>query len=141
MILQGGARYTRWELTDMATENLTDNAPYSGARPLGASSLQTPLPQDAQRALTFGLLLSAARCTLQYILLPFVLPLIGFTGKLPPWLTLVLGLVALVFLARNVRRLWRMRHARRWSYLFLALVVGGTLILFAALDLHALVRI
>lgn len=81
-------------------------------------------------------LLSAVRCTVQYVVLPFVLPWIGVAGTIPPWLTLALGVLALGALARNVRYLWRQRHARRWSYLLLALTVGASLLLFTVVDLH-----
>lgn len=99
-----------------------------------------PLPPRAQRALRFGLMLSALRCTAQYLVLPFILPWIGVTGRIPPWLTLALGVLALLALARNVRNLWRLRHARRWSYLLLALIVGASLLVFAVVDLHSLFR-
>lgn len=103
--------------------------------PLTPSS---PLPVRAQRALTFGLLLSAVRCTTQYVLLPFVLPWIGVTAAIPPWVTLALGALALAALARNVRALWRLHHPRRWSYLLLALVVIASLLIFTLVDLRTL---
>ena len=99
-----------------------------------------PLPPRAQRALTYALLLSAIRCTIQYVLIPFVLPWIGLAAAVPPWITLVLGGVAIASLVRNVRYLWRLHHARRWSYLFLAVVIVGALLIFMAVDLHALVH-
>jgi hypothetical protein len=119
----------------MATDEIGELQPLTGTR-----TAPPPLPQPAQRALTFGILLSAVRCTVQYILLPFVLPWIGIATTIPPWLTFVLGALALGALARNVRYLWRLGHARKWSYLFLALVVGGALLVFAAVDLHTLLR-
>lgn len=99
---------------------------------------EAPLPAPAQRALTFGLLISALRCTIQYVLLPFVLPWIGFAAAIPPWVTLVLGGVALASLTRNVRSLWRLRHARRWSYLAVASIVATALVLFMAMDVRNL---
>ncbi len=88
--------------------------------------------------MNFAVLLAALRCTVQYVLLPFVLPWIGVAATVPPWVTLGLGLLALVSLARAVRTLWRMRHARRWSYLLLGSVVIAALLLFIGLDLRAL---
>ncbi|MGH2449605.1 MAG: hypothetical protein ACRDFS_13515 [Chloroflexota bacterium] len=98
-----------------------------------------PFPGGAQRALTFALLVSATRCTIQYVLLPFVLPWIGVAAAIPRWITFVLGAIALASLTRNVRKLWRTRHARRWSYLFIAGVVAASLVLFAVMDLRILV--
>ena len=99
---------------------------------------ENPLPAGARRALSFGLLLSAFRCTIQYVLLPFVLPWIGLAASIPPWVTLVLSGVAVVSLARNVRYLWRLKHARRWNYLGIACIVGLALVLFMAMDLYHL---
>ena len=122
----------------MTTDEIRDPRFPVGMRVAPAPSPDAPLPAPAQRALTFGILLSALRCTVQYVVLPFVLPWIGVTTTIPSWLTLSLGMLALAALARNVRYLWRMRHARRWSYLFLAVVVAGALLLFTAVDLRAL---
>lgn len=96
-----------------------------------------PIPAPIERAFTFAILLSALRCTLQYVILPFVLPWIGFVAEIPPWVTLGFSLVALVSLVRSVRTLWRLRHAQRWSYLALAFVVLAALALFVFVDLRA----
>src|SRR5581483_769328 len=88
------------------------------------------LPAPAQRALTFGLLLSALRCTVQYILLPVVLPWAGFAAAIPTWILLLLGIVAIGFLARNVRNLWMLHHARRWRYFALASIATAALLVF-----------
>jgi|SRR5579859_68938 len=101
----------------------------------------TPLPASAQRALNFALLVSALRCTVQYVLLPFVLPWIGVATSIPPWVTLALGALALGSLARNVRVLWRTRHARRWNYLFVALAVAAALLIFTVVDVRALLHV
>lgn len=101
---------------------------------------RAPLPDGAQRALGFGIVISAVRCTLQYVVLPFVLPWIGVAASIPPWLTLGLSAVALASLARNVRILWRTRHARRWSYLFTAGVIALALLVFTVVDVRALVH-
>jgi ABC-type iron transport system FetAB permease component len=99
---------------------------------------RSPLPAPAQRALSFGLLVSALRCTVQYVVLPFVLPWIGIAASIPSWVMLVLGGLAIFSLTRNVRYLWRLRHARRWSYLALALAVTAALLLFMLVDVRAL---
>lgn len=96
------------------------------------------LPAPVERAFGFAILLAALRCTLQYVLLPFVLPWLGLVDGVPPWLTLALGALALLSLAFSVRRLWQLRHPRRWSYLALAGVVIAALLLFGALDLRTL---
>jgi hypothetical protein len=91
--------------------------------------------------MTFALLFSALRCTLQYVLLPFVLPWIGIAASVPPWLTLVLAGVALASLTRNGLILWRRRHARLRSYLAVASVVGTALVIFMVMDVRALLGV
>ncbi len=113
-----------------------------------AQSLPAPVPADpahgaalpvpVERAVTFAVLLAALRCTAQYVLLPLVLPWAGLAAAVPAWVTLALGALALVSLARAVRQLWRLGHAHRWSYLLLGLVVMAALLLFIAVDLRAL---
>ncbi len=100
-----------------------------------------PLPAPAQRALSFALLFSALRCTVQYVVLPFVLPWIGVTAAVPPWVTLALGVIAVAFLTRNMYTLWRMRHARRWNYLVISLTVAAALLLFAVVDARVLFHV
>ena len=106
----------------------------------GAAPAPDALPRPVERAVTFAVLLAALRCTVQYVLLPFVLPWAGLAAAVPPWVTLALGALALVSLARAVRQLWRLGHAHRWSYLLLGLVVMAALLLFIAVDLRALLR-
>jgi hypothetical protein len=79
---------------------------------------------------------SALRCTVQYVVLPFVLPLVGITAPVPRWVTLALSVVALLSLVRAVRQLWRMHYPGFWRYLLLAGVVGGALLVFVATDLQ-----
>lgn len=120
----------------MITEKI-DTVP--SAPDVAAGAHQVPedsLPTPARLALTFGLLLSALRCTVQYVLLPFVLPWIGVAVSIPPWVTLVLGGLALASLTRNVRYLWRLQHPRRWSYFALACIVAAALMLFMVIDVH-----
>ena len=103
-----------------------------GTMPSGA------MPAPVERAFTFAILLSALRCTVQYVILPFVLPWIGVVAEVPAWVTLAFSLLAFLSLARSVRLLWRMRHAQRWNYLILAFVVLAALLLFVFVDARSL---
>jgi uncharacterized membrane protein len=103
-----------------------------------AGTPEEALPASVDRGFTFAILLSALRCTLQYVVLPFVLPWIGVTGAVPPWVTLALSALALFAIVRNVRYLWRSRYSRRWSYLVLSVVIIGALLVFVGVDLRSL---
>ena len=111
-------------------------------RAAGAAEEALPsgaMPAPVERAFTFAILLSALRCTVQYVILPFVLPWIGVVAEVPAWVTLALSLLAFFSLARSVRILWRMRHAQRWNYLILAFVVLAALLLFVFVDARRLI--
>lgn len=94
------------------------------------------MPAPVERAFTYAILLSALRCTMQYVVLPFVLPWIGVVAEVPAWVTLALaGAGALLARAQRAHP-GRMRHAQRWSYLALAFVVFAALVLFVTMDLQ-----
>lgn len=122
----------------MSVETMRDESEVPSGIQHVHRALESPLPTPARRALTFGLIISALRCTVQYVLLPFVVPWIGVAASIPPWVVLGLCGLALVSLARNVRYLWRLHHTRRWSYLAVAGVVATALSIFIVMDLRGL---
>lgn len=104
-----------------------------------ADLTQAGAPEDDDRSggIVGGLMLwVAARCTLQYVVLPFILPLAGVSGSLSVWLSAAISLFALGLIIFNLRRLWRTNW--RWRYLALSLVSGGAIALFLVLDIQAL---
>lgn len=118
----------------MASQPISNagNAPATTEPAATAPQAATP-----DRGITFALLLSALRCTVQYVILPFVLPWLGVAAAIPPWVTLLLSLIALFSLVRNLRYLFRIQHARRWSYLGIACVIATGLLIFIGVDLRA----
>ena len=78
----------------------------------------------------------AIRCTLQYVMLPFVLPLIGVSSRLSIWLSGALELFALGFMIYNVRRLWN--TSWRWRYIGLSTLTASVLLFFLYEDVTAL---
>lgn len=82
-----------------------------------------PGDQPAQRAFGMSLIISGVRCTIQYVILPVVLPLIGFTGLISLPLVILLDFLALWLLISSLRYFWRTAHPRRFDMLPLATVV------------------
>ncbi len=76
-----------------------------------------------ERAFSFSLFISATRCTLQYVLLPVVLPLIGLTTDISLPLVILLDLLAITMLVRSLRYFWQTRHPRRFDMLPLSSVI------------------
>jgi hypothetical protein len=94
----------------------------------------------AERALSFSLIFSGVRCTVQYVLLPIILPIFGYVGNLPFGIIALIDLFALCSVLYSLRRFWQIRHPRRWEFLAFALVVVGAVSLFLWYDLRQLTQ-
>lgn len=70
--------------------------------------------RDPARSLHWSLLISGVRCTLTYVLLPFVAPLIGLAPGVGPAVGIPLALVALVANVLSIRRHWSNDHKWKW---------------------------
>ncbi|WP_254151149.1 hypothetical protein [Candidatus Chloroploca mongolica] len=77
----------------------------------------------AERRFGLSLIISGVRCTLQYMVLPVVLPLIGLAGDFSLALVLLLDVIALSLLVSSLRYFWRNRHPRRFDILPLSGVI------------------
>ena len=93
-------------------------------------------PYQPSKSFGLALFISATRCLLQYIFLPFLLPLVGLSAQVPVWVSLLLSAVAFVFLVSSLRRFWKFKHPRRYSYLPLALLKLIVLMIFVLSDLN-----
>jgi hypothetical protein len=102
-------------------------------------TITPPSPAEAQRGaqlMNGSLAFAATRCTIQYILLPFVLPFLGLAGSLSTAISMGIDLVALGMIIYNVQRLWH--TSWRWRYLGLGLVMMAFLGLFFWLNIQKL---
>ena len=82
------------------------------------ANITEPSPAQLDRAtktLSGAIVLSAIRCTLQYILLPFVLPFLGFTGVVSTIIGFALSLLAVAIILYNMIVLWP--TSWRWRYM------------------------
>jgi len=101
------------------------------------------LPVDAPKAseasarqlVEKSLLISMTRCLLTYVVLPFIVPLIGIAADIAPFIGVVLGLVAIVANVASIRRFWRAEHKYRWHYTALATVIILAMVWLIAIDL------
>ncbi len=64
----------------------------------------------AHRAFSTSILISATRCTLTYIVFPWLLPAIGIAGGVGPGLGIAIGVVAIGFNIASIRRFWAADH-------------------------------
>jgi hypothetical protein len=61
--------------------------------------------------------LTAIRCTLQYILVPFVLPLIGVSSSISPLANMAAGFASLSVILYNLKTLWNTSWRKRYILL------------------------
>jgi hypothetical protein len=92
----------------------------------------------AERVFTKSILISATRCVLTYLVLPFLAPLLGVAAGVGPVLGIVIGVVAIVFNVISMRRFWRADHRLRWAYTFVAVAIIGLLIVLLVRDVSEL---
>ena len=92
---------------------------------------QTASEGAAQRAFSTSVLVSATRCTLTYVVLPFLLPALGLAAGVGPAIGIPVGLVAIAFNVATIRRFWAADHRWRWAYTALAVSVIVTSALLA----------
>jgi len=95
---------------------------------------------SAHRLFSASILLSALRCLLSYIVFPIVTPLLGAAAGVGPAIGIPIGIVALVFDVRGIRRFWLADHRWRWAItaLYCAVMVLVTVLVIG--DIASLVR-
>lgn len=81
----------------------------------------------AQKAMRSSILVSAVRCTITYLLVPLLTPVVGVLDLVAAPVSLVLCAVAVVMSTRSMRRFWLADHPKRWHYTALVLVVWAFL--------------
>jgi hypothetical protein len=89
----------------------------------------------ARKAFQTSLMVATVRCLLMYIVLPFVLPIIGVASGVGPWIGLPISIAAIVAISMSIRRFWRADHSKRWHYTVLGTVVICALIALVIQDL------
>ena len=97
-----------------------------------------PSTMRPERAFSVSILISAIRCTLTYVVLPFALPLLGLAPGVGPVLGITIGVVAIAANVFSIRRFWRARHPWRVPITVLHVAVIGLLLVLIVLDLNAL---
>jgi hypothetical protein len=77
----------------------------------------------AHRAFRWAIVVSAIRCTISYVIIPILIPVLSVMGSLAAPITIALCVVALVNGWLGVRRFWVTDHRGKWGYTwFMALI-------------------
>jgi hypothetical protein len=84
-------------------------------------------PGSAYSSFQRSMLISAIRCTLTYVVFPFVLPAVGVATGVGPIVGIVIGVVAITCDVFTIRRFFTVDHKGRWHFSAIALAVIGLL--------------
>jgi hypothetical protein len=84
-------------------------------------------PGSAYSSFQRSMLISAIRCTLTYVVFPFVLPAVGVATGVGPIVGIVIGVVAITCDVFTIRRFFTVDHKWRWHFSAIALAVIGLL--------------
>ena len=98
----------------------------------GNAAAQT---RSAENALTLSLMFSGTRCILQYVLLPFLLPVVGIAADAAIPVLLLINLIAMASIFFSLRRFWTIGYKHRWPYLGVALAALTLLLAFTMYDI------
>ena len=102
-------------------------------RPAGVTSA------SAYSTFQKSMLISATRCTLTYVVFPFVLPAVGFATGVGPILGVIIGVLAITCDVFTIRRFFAVDHKYRWHFSTVALAVIGLLSVLLVQDIVHLV--
>ncbi|HET9444073.1 MAG TPA: hypothetical protein VFO65_12165 [Acidimicrobiales bacterium] len=94
--------------------------------------------RDLHRAFSRSILVSAARCLLTYLVLPFMAPAVGVAAGVGPWIGLPLGSVAIVSNVFTMRRFWAADHRWRWAFTAVSVSVIVLLLILMVEDVAGL---
>lgn len=93
----------------------------------------------AQGFMSRSIAFSAVRCTITYLLVPILTPIVGVLNAVDAPLSIALLTLAFVMSIRSLRRFWLADHARRWAYTGLIAVVWVLLAVGLGTDVARLV--
>jgi len=87
-----------------------------------------------------SMLISAVRCTLTYVVFPFVAPAVGFAAGVGPVVGIVIGSFAIVCDVFTIRRFFAVDHRWRWPVSTIAFCVICLLAVLLVQDVSHLLR-
>jgi len=91
--------------------------------------------REAHRGFRVSMVVSGVRCLITYLLVPILVPILGFAGVFAAPIGILLCLVAGVNGVISVRRFWIGDHRYRWMYTWFIAIVFVILAIAMATDI------
>jgi hypothetical protein len=120
----------------------TDITPADGGDQAGDVALDATdelTDGSAERGFSRSIVISGIRCTLTYVILPFVAPWIGLAPGVGPTVGLAIGVVAIAANLFSIRRFWAADHKWKVQATILHVSVLVLLTILMVLDINQLV--
>jgi hypothetical protein len=92
----------------------------------------------AYSAFQRSMAISALRCTLTYVMFPFVLPAVGFATGVGPVFGILIGVIAMTCDVFAVRRFFMVDHKYRWQF---TAIVAAVMVLLSVLLVQDIVHL
>lgn len=92
-------------------------------------------PREATTAFSASVVISGLRCTLTYVVFPWLLPVLGLAAGVGSALGLAVGAVAIVSNVLSIRRMWRTDFAYKKPVTVLNVAIIAMLVVLMGLDL------
>lgn len=90
---------------------------------LGVAGVDMRSDDSAHHAFRISVVISAVRCTITYVAVPVLLPILSLSGWVASPIGLALCAIAAINGVISLRRFWRIDHPQRWTYTaFIAVV-------------------
>jgi hypothetical protein len=99
----------------------------------------SPAVDPAARVFSRSILISAIRCTLTYVVFPWILPLVGLAPGTGPWIGVIISPIAIGCNVASIRRFWAADHRWKWPITVLNTGVIVLLVILFVVDLGELV--
>lgn len=96
--------------------------------------------REAHRSFRTSMIVSGVRCLITYLLIPILVPIIGFAGVLAAPIGIALCCVAYVTGVYSLRKFWVSNHRSRWMYTAFIAVVFVILAIAIAADISRMVH-
>jgi hypothetical protein len=108
-------------------------------RLLHVGSIDMGATAGAHRAFRWSILVTAIRCTILYVIVPILIPVISVARVVAAPVSIALCIFALVNGIVSVRRFWTANHPARWKYLAFMGIVFVVLLVSIFIDVTTLV--
>ena len=108
-------------------------------RLLRVGSIDPKATAGAHRAFRWSILVTAIRCTILYLIVPILVPVVSVAHVVAAPVSIALCIFALVNGVVSVRRFWTANHPARWKYTAFMGIVFVVLLVSIVIDITSLV--